>query len=139
MKKLLVLILLIPLMAQAEFLSVEKAWIRAAPPNARVMVAYATINNISEYTIWLTGASSSHFKAVEMHETIEENGMASMIHVDFIQLAPGESVNFGPGGKHFMLFTPLASSSVGDSIELKLHLGNGDRESFSAKVSRKQP
>jgi len=139
MRKLLALILSIPLMAQAEFLSVEQAWVRAAPPNARVMVAYATIKNISEYNIWLTAASSSHFKAVEMHETIEENGMASMIHLDFIKLAPGESVNFEPGGKHFMLFTPLDSSSVGDSIEFKLHLGNGDKESFSAIVSRKQP
>lgn len=139
MRKLLLLILFIPILAKAEFLSVENAWVRAAPPNARVMVAYASIRNVSEYNIWITGASSSHFKAVELHETIEENGMASMVHLDFIKLAPGESVNFEPGGKHFMLFTPLASSSAGDSIEFKLHLGNGDKESFSAIVSRNQP
>jgi copper(I)-binding protein len=139
MRKYLLLILLFPLLARAEFLSIEKAWIREAPANARVMVAYATITNISQYDIWLTGASSDHYKAVELHETIEENGMASMIHLDFIKLAPGQTVDFKPGGKHFMLFTPLASTSAGDSIAFKIHLGNGDRESFDAIVSRKQP
>jgi len=136
---LLLLILLIPTLAKAEFLSVENAWVRAAPPNARVMVAYASVRNISEYTIWITGAGSALFKAVELHETIEENGVASMVHVDFVKLAPGESVEFEPGGKHFMLFSPLASSSPGDSIEFKLHLGNGDKETFTAIVSRNQP
>ena len=139
MRKLLLLILFIPLLAKADFLSIEDAWVRAAPPNARVMVAYATIRNISEYNIWITGASSPHFKAVELHETIEENGMASMIHLNFVKLAPGESVNFKPGGKHFMLFTPHERSAFGDQIEFKLHLGNGDKESFNAIVSRNQP
>ena len=139
MRKMLLVILFIPLLAKAEFLSVENAWVRAAPPNARVMVAYASIRNISEYTIWITGASSSHFKTVELHETIEEKGIASMIHLDFVKLAPGESVNFKPGGKHFMLFTPHGRSAIGDEIDFKLHLGNGDKESFNAIVSRNQP
>jgi copper(I)-binding protein len=139
LRKLLALIILLPLIAQAEYLSVENAWVRAAPPNARVMVAYATIKNISEYDIWITGANSKHYKSVEMHETIEQDGIASMVHIDFIKLAPGDSVNFEPGGKHFMLFTPQASKSVGDHIDFSLILGNGDHESFSAVVSRKQP
>jgi len=139
MRKLLLLTLFIPFLAKAEFLSIEDAWVRDAPPNARVMVAYASIRNISEYPIWITGASSSYFKAVELHETIEENGMASMIQLDFVKLAPAESVSFEPGGKHFMLFTPLGRSTLGDEIEFKLHLGNGDKESFNAIVSRNQP
>ena len=135
----LILTLFLPLLAKAEYLSIENAWVRAAPPNARVMVAYATINNTSEYDIWITGASSELYKSVELHETIDENGMASMVHLDFVKLSPGESVNFEPGGKHFMLFTPLSNTSVGDSINFKLHLGNGDRQNFKATVLRKQP
>jgi copper(I)-binding protein len=118
---------------------VNNAWVRAAPPNARVMVAYATVKNTSDYNIWITGANSTSFKSVELHETIEEKGMASMIHVDFIKLVPGESVNFEPGGKHFMLFTPQTKNSIGDNIEFSLILGNGDSENFSAIVSRKRP
>ena len=136
MKKLLAMILLLPLMAQAEFLEIKDAWIRAAPPNARVMVAYATVTNTSEYNIWVTGASSEHFGSVELHETIEENGMASMIHLGFVKFAPGETVQFKPGGKHFMLFSPVGDSQVGSTVPFKLHLGNGDKEAFSAVVKK---
>jgi copper(I)-binding protein len=133
------LLLLLPVIAQAEYLEVKDAWVRVAPPNARVMVAYATIVNNSEDTIWITAASSDGFDAVEMHETIEENGMASMIHLDFIQLEAGQTVNFAPGGKHFMLFRPVSQSNPGDQIRFYLHLGNGDKEAFTAVVSRDTP
>ena len=136
MKKLLAMIMLLPLVAQAEFLEIEDAWIRAAPPNARVMVAYATVTNTSDYTIWVTAASSDHFGTVELHETIEENGMASMIHLNFIKFAPGETVQFKPGGKHFMLFSPASDLQVGNTVPFKLHLGNGDKEAFSAVVKK---
>ena len=134
MKKLLGLLLLLPMMAQAEYLEITDAWVRAAPPNARVMVGYATVTNTSEYEIWITGAGSEGFGAVELHETIEENGMATMIHLKFVKLQPGQTVNFKPGGKHFMLFRPVAPAKVNDSINFYLHLGNGDRENFTATV-----
>lgn len=134
MKKLLALMLLLPLVAQAEYLQVKDAWVRAAPPNARVMVAYATITNSSEYDIWVTAASSDAFGAVELHETIEQDGMASMIHLDFVKLAAGQTVHFEPGGKHFMLFRPAAAYKIGDEIDFHLQLGNGDKEAFKATV-----
>ena len=134
MKKLFVLLLLLPTIIQAEYLEVKDAWVRAAPPNARVMVAYATITNTSDYNIWITAASSDAFGAVELHETIEQDGMASMIHLDFVKLAPAQTVHFEPGGKHFMLFRPVSTSKVGDEINFNLHLGNGDKEPFKATV-----
>lgn len=136
MKKLLGLLLLLPMMAQAEYLDIKDAWVRAAPPNAKVMVAYATVSNTSEYDIWVTSASSDGFGAVELHETIETNGMASMIHLDYVKLQPGESVNFEPGGKHFMLFRPKSAHKTGDKINFYLHLGNGDKQPFITEVLR---
>ena len=139
MKKLLVFILLLPMLAQAEYLEIKDAWVRAAPPNARIMVGYATVNNPSEYDIWVTGASSDSFDAVEIHETIEQDGMASMIHLDHIKIEPGQTVHFQPGGKHLMLFRPTGPSKPGDSIGFQLQLGNGDREAFSATVLKDKP
>lgn len=123
--------------AQANYLLVEDAWIRAAPPNARVMVAYAKITNTSEYDIWITGADSDKFSSAELHETIEADGMTSMIHLNFIKLSPGQTVDFKPGGKHFMLFNPQEAIMAGQQIHFLLILGNGDKEAFFAKVLKK--
>ena len=139
MRKLFSLLFLIPLFAQAEYLTVENGWVRAAPPNSHMTAAYASIHNPSEYTIWITGAESNSYKKVELHETIEKNGMAVMMHRKFIKLAPGETVNFTPGGKHFMLFTPQKPLKPGDKVQMGLKLGNGDTESFEAVVSKSQP
>ena len=111
------------MLAQAEFLEIKDAWVRAAPPNARVMVAYATVKNISTDSIWITGATSDHYKDVQIHETIEKDGLASMIHLNFIKLEAGKSVNFEPGGKHLMLFNANKPSTAGDQIDFNFHLG----------------
>ena len=139
MKFILSLFLLFPMLVQAEFLEVKDAWVRAAPPNARVMVAYATVKNISTYSIWIADVSSDHFKEVQIHETIEKDGLTSMIHLSFIKLDAGKSVNFKPGGKHLMLFNANKPSTVGDKINFKLRLGNGTEEAFTATVARNQP
>jgi len=139
MKKILGLLLCLPLLAQAEYLHISNAWVRAAPPNVKVMVAYATVKNSSEYTIWITAAESERFNSVEIHETIEENGMASMVHLGFVRLEPGQTAHFEPGGKHLMLFTAQNTTRIGDYIPFNLVLGNGDRESFTAVVSRDEP
>jgi len=139
MKYIYSLLLLFPMFAQAEFLEIKDAWVRAAPPNARVMVAYATVKNISTDSIWITGATSDHYKDVQIHETIEKDGLASMIHLNFIKLEAGKSVNFEPGGKHLMLFNANKPSTAGDQIDFNFHLGNGTQEAFTAIVSRNQP
>lgn len=138
-KALLTLLALLPLAVQAEYLEISDAWVRAAPPNARVMVAYANIKNTSDFDIWITDAGSEGFGAVELHETVETDGMASMIHLNFVKVAPGQTVSFKPGGKHFMLFRPTKSHAAGDNINFHLKLGNGDKEAFTAVVSRNQP
>ena len=139
MKKLFVFLLFFPLFVQAEYLSVENAWVRAAPPNSHMTAAYATIHNTSEYNIWITGAESDSYKKVELHETVEKNDMAVMMHRNFIKLAPGETIHFMPAGKHFMLFTPEKALKPGDKVQIGLKLGNGDTESFEAVVLKSQP
>ncbi|MEJ2214395.1 MAG: copper chaperone PCu(A)C [Gammaproteobacteria bacterium] len=139
MRKIIGLLFLLPLLAQAEYLSVENAWVRAAPPTSQMTAAYASIHNQREYDIWITGAESSAHKTAELHETVEENGLARMMHLKFLKLAPGETVHFKPGGKHFMLFTPSQPLNPGDKVQIGLKLGNGDTETFEAVVSRGQP
>ena len=83
---------LLSISAQAEdYLQIEDPWVRAAPPNVHVMGGFLTINNPSEYTIWITGASSPQFEDVELHESSEENGISRMFRLSFIKLKSNES------------------------------------------------
>jgi len=128
---------LLSLSAQAEdYLQIENPWVRAAPPNARVMGGFLTIKNPSEYTIWITGASSPQFEDVELHESSEEDGISRMFRLNFIKLTPGETVNFKPFGKHLMLFTPKQPLKPGSEVHFVLKLGNGDLVKFMAPVKK---
>ena len=141
LKRLFLLICLLPGLALAEhgFLEFSKTWVRATPPTSKMTAAYATITNVSTFNIWIIGASSDQFGAIELHETIERDGMARMVHQDFVKLAPGESVEFKRGGKHFMLFQPKQPITEGQQVSIDVKLGNGDVESFTTTVSRNPP
>jgi periplasmic copper chaperone A len=42
---------------------------------------------------------------VEMHESLEEDGVAKMRQIESgVEVKPGETVEFAPGGKHLMFF-----------------------------------
>lgn len=139
LSRLMLIACLIPASGWAEYLQFSNQWVRAVPPHSKMTAAYADITNSSEFEIWITGASSEQFAAVELHETIERDGMARMVHRDFVKLSPGETVQFKRGGKHFMLFTPVSPVTEGDTYTINVILGNGDTESFSATVSRDAP
>ena len=59
-------------------ITIQDAWIREAPPNASTMAGYLTINNNTNQNRTLTFAKSIHFNAIEIHQTIFEEGIAKM-------------------------------------------------------------
>lgn len=67
---------------------------------------YMTLNNHSDADIRITAIKSSNFTAIEMHETIVDNGIAKMRSIAPLIIAAHSSVSFAPGGKHLMLMGP---------------------------------
>ena len=63
----------------ADNIMVNNAWVRSAPPNAKVLAAYMHIMNKSDLPIALTSVSSSLFEKVHIHKTEMESGMMKMI------------------------------------------------------------
>jgi copper(I)-binding protein len=59
-------------------LRITSAWARATSPGASVGAAYAMIENRGEADDRLLSAATPAARAVELHQTIEENGMAKM-------------------------------------------------------------
>lgn len=65
--------------------------------------AYLRIENKGSEPDRLVEASSERIDAVETHNHVMSNGVASMRPVDGIDVAPGETVILEPGGLHLML------------------------------------
>jgi len=101
-------------------ISISDDWVRAAPPNAHVMAGYLTIHNQSSHAITVTGLTSPRFKQIQLHETREENGIASMVALPHLHIRARGSVSLKPGGIHLMLIEPLSRLRVGDKVAVSI-------------------
>ena len=111
--------------AAAGHLVVENAWIRAAPPGAAMLAGYATLKNDGDAAVVLTGASSPDFGDISLHESFNENGVARMRPLGDVSIAPGASVAFAPGGKHFMLMDAKRALKAGDAAKIHISTKSG--------------
>lgn len=81
---------------------------------------YLTITNTGESADRLVGVRAD-FPKVELHTTEEKDGVARMMHVEGIDVPPGETVLLQPGGFHVM-FMGLGGDpfEVGEKIPATL-------------------
>ncbi|WP_424933342.1 copper chaperone PCu(A)C [Amaricoccus macauensis] len=89
-------------------------------PSARAGGGFMTIANDGDEDDRLI-AVRAEFPKVEIHTTLEENGVSKMVHVAAIDLPAGETVALEPGGYHVM-FMGLDGDpfEVGEEIEATL-------------------
>jgi len=120
-------------------LEVSKAWVRAAPPGTMMLAAYAGLRNPGESEIRLSEARSDAFGFVEIHRTVEEDGVSRMRAAGVLTLAPGASLTLEPGGLHLMLMRPRRTLAEGDSIVIELDLEDGRSVAAEFVVARQAP
>lgn len=106
-------------------LSVTDSWIRIAPPNAMALAGYATFRNESQQDIIITGVKSPLFKKSLIHTTNIENGIASMNHLDQLQIQPDSQAVLAPMGTHLMLMHPAKPLNLGDIVPITIMLKDG--------------
>lgn len=119
----------------SESLVVHNAWIRSAPPNAKVLAAYMMIMNHSDESIALTKVSGKLFRKVEIHRTEMHDGMMKMTPQNHLNIPARGSVTLDPGGYHLMLKDPATVPKKGDTVELELLFNNGKILHIKASVS----
>ena len=122
--------------AESGQVSVTDAWIREAPPGARVMGGYLTLKNMHDDDVVITGSKSSMFKKVEIHKTEVADGIARMVHQKRLHLKSGSSLKFESGGLHLMMMMPNGAISKGDVIDITFQLETGEEILFQAPVQR---
>src|SRR5215475_7324482 len=84
-------------------LKISGPWARATPKGAPVGGAYMTITNTGNVSDRLVGGSSDVSNHFEIHEMSMDNGVMKMRPLEKgLEIKPGQTVEFKPGGYHFM-------------------------------------
>jgi copper(I)-binding protein len=117
-------------------LQVTDAWIREAPPSAKVHAAYMTLVNPGDRTLWIDSVSSADFDGAEIHRSWVEDGVARMQPVRQLEVPAAGQVALEPGGYHLMLFDARQPLQAGDSVTLLLHQADGNCIRVTAPVRR---
>jgi copper(I)-binding protein len=108
-------------------LGVHDAWIRAAPPGADMAAGYATLTNTGDQPIAVLTVQSDGYRMTSLHETITIGDVSKMRELHRLKIAPGETVQLKPGGKHLMLMQPRRDIAVGEKVEMMFLLVDGAR------------
>jgi len=85
-------------------LAFEDARVRALLPGTDKTVGYFRVRNTSDAPVVLVGARAPGVRAVEFHTTIRDGDTVRMRRLEEVVVAPGETAEFSPGGRHLMLF-----------------------------------
>ena len=120
-------------MAGASTVNVSNPRIRLLPGDLP-LAGYFDVHNSGKQAVSLTGASSPEFGMVMMHMSMHKNGEASMMMVDKIDIAPGKTVSFAPGGYHLMLMHRKKDLKVGDKVLINLDFSNGHKMNVQFRV-----
>lgn len=99
-------------------LQFNDAWIPEAPPVVTVMAGYVKIKNLTATAIGINKVTSPDFEKVEMHLTIEKDGMSRMQKQDTVIVAAHDEMIFQRGGLHLMLINAKHAMKRGEKITL---------------------
>jgi copper(I)-binding protein len=95
---------------------------RPSPLEGGTGGAFLTIRNNGGAPDRLRSASSPVAQTVELHETVDDNGVMRMApQPDGWEIAPGGDLVLKPGGKHIMLMGLRHPLQPGETIEITLN------------------
>ena len=117
-------------------LAVAGVMARPAPLAGGNGAVYLTVLNGLDQAVQLLSASSPAADVVELHETVEENGVMRMMpRPEGFTVPAGGSVELKPGGKHVMLIGLAQPLNTGDTVDLQLTFDNGATIALAAPVA----
>ncbi|HVY65477.1 MAG TPA: copper chaperone PCu(A)C [Gammaproteobacteria bacterium] len=94
-------------------------WIRATPPQVMTGAAYLTIQG-GDAADTLTGVRSGVAAKVEIHTTMQHDGVMHMMPVESLPIPAHGTVKLAPGGEHLMLTGLTRALTPGQSVTITL-------------------
>lgn len=125
LSNLLMLVMLSMTSLAVHAVEVTDAWVREAPPGAKMLGGFMTLSNHSAKDVMLTGASSKSFKHIMLHRTIEEDGVSKMVHQHMVRIPAHGKVEFKPGDYHIMMPASEKRLLAGDKVMVTLKFKSG--------------
>jgi hypothetical protein len=119
--------------AQSPALTARDAWVRLTPGVDQAAV-YLTLHNGGPQAVVVSGVHSDAARMAMIHQSALLNGQSTMRPQAQVRIAPGQTVNFAPGGLHIMLHGLTRTPAVGDELVLMLELAGGATLRVSARV-----
>ena len=98
-------------------LAISGPWSRATPEGAQTAIGYMTIKNSGTTTDRLIGGSIDVAETFELHSMVMENGIAKMRELKEVEIKPGQTIEFKPGGSHAMFVNLKHPLSKGEHIK----------------------
>ncbi|WP_088183358.1 copper chaperone PCu(A)C [Sphingobium sp. Z007] len=114
---------------------IDQAWVRLSPNKDTPSAGYFVIHGGDAGT-QLRGVLTDYALKVEMHESIDKDGMMTMQAVDRVDVPPKAKVAFAPGGKHLMLWGVNDTAISRGKMQLTFLMGNGDRLLVDAVIRK---
>ena len=118
---------------QAKLLYVDQAWVRLSANDETPSAGYFTVHG-GEEDVRLLSVISPAVLRVEMHESVEKDGLMSMEPVKAVDIPARTDVAFGPGGKHLMIWGINPGAKAQGKLPLTFIFSNGDRIIYDAVI-----
>lgn len=106
--------------ALADGLAVTDAWARTTPPGVTMGVVYFSLHNGGARSDRLLKLGTTVAASASVHRTEIVQDVARMREVPVLHVAPGETLEFAPGGLHVMLMGLKRPLMEGQTFELEL-------------------
>ncbi len=129
------LLLSSPLAAQTPELQITDLQVMRPLPGQTVSAGYFNLTNPTTELVTLLSVESAQASRVELHETMNMNGMMHMHAVQSVHIEPGQSLAFSRGGKHLMVFDLDNAALEAGVVELTFHFANGQRLTAQAELA----
>jgi len=127
--------LLLASCGQGDFLHADKAVVNLSPVEGNPSAGYMNLHG-GRVDVALVGVTSDDVLRMEMHKTVENNGMTSMAKLKSIPVPAGQTVKLEPGGKHLMIWGVGEGSRQRGLLTMTLIFSNDDRIEINAVIKK---
>lgn len=121
---------------QGDVLFADNAVINLSPVEGNPSAGYMDLHG-GRIDVDLVGVTADDALRIEMHESVEENGVSTMRPLKKVHIPHGKTVKFAPGGKHLMIWGVGGGSIKRGLLDLVLIYSNDERIEIQAVI--KQP
>ena len=120
---------------QGDVLMVNEAVVNLSPVDGNPSSGYFTVHGGKE-DVTLLAVTADDTMRMEMHETVEEDGVSKMQTLNKIAVPAGGTVKFEAGGKHLMIWGVGSSSLKRGTLRMIFIFSNNDRIQVDAVINK---